>query len=66
MSVKDQMAFMKKHWEKNPRGKVDHAAVNAARAAKSAKRQKETDKRTDDEKMADATGPRKGSNYRGD
>lgn len=45
----------------SPKGKVDHAKNNAMRAAKKA-----PDTRTDAEKMADATGPRKGSNYRGD
>ena len=44
-----------------PKKKVDHAKLNAMRTAN-----RKPDTRTDAEKMADATGPRKGSNYRGD
>lgn len=64
MSVKDQMAFTKKHNAENPRKPFDPEARKKQRAAQLKNAPKDT--RTDAQKMTDATGPRKGSNFRGD
>ena len=68
MSVKDQMKVSAEYWKKNPRKPYkpgDGYARNVRDAARNAARQPK-DTRTDSQRMADATGPRKGSNYRGD
>lgn len=68
MSVKDQMKASAEYWKKNPRKPYkpgDGYARNVRDAARNAARQPK-DTRTDSQRMADATGPRKGSNYRGD
>ena len=68
MSVKDQMAATIKYNKMNPRKPYkagDGYKRNQRDAAANAARQPK-DTRTDAQKMADATGPRKGSNYRGD
>ena len=68
MSVKDQMAATIKYNKMNPRKPYkpgDGYKRNQRDAAANAARQPK-DTRTDSQKMADATGPRPGSNYRGD
>ena len=60
MSVKDQMK-MSREAAKNRNPNPDHRKINAMKASKQKK-----DNRTDSQKMTDATGPRPGSNYRGD
>jgi hypothetical protein len=62
MSIKDQMAMARESGKKrNP--SPDHRDIRGKMLAKAAKKK---DNRTDAEQMADATGPRKGSNFRGD
>ena len=62
MSIDDQMRISREAAKKrNPN--TDH---RASRGKMLAKAPKTKDNRTDAEKMADATGPRKGSNFRGD
>ena len=62
MSIQDQMAMARESGKKrNP--SPDHRAIRGKMLAKAAQKK---DNRTDAEKMADATGPRKGSNFRGD
>ena len=68
MSVKDQMAATIKYNKMNPRKPYkpgDGYKRNQRNAADNAAKQPK-DTRTDAQKMADATGPRPGSNYRGD
>lgn len=68
MSVKDQMAATIKYNKMNPRKPYkpgDGYKRNQRDAAANAARQPK-DTRTDAQKMTDATGPRPGSNYRGD
>ena len=68
MSTADQMELMKKHWKENPPKDWkpgDHQKARGKQMA-AAKKKEKPDTRTDAEKMTDATGPRKGSNYRGD
>ena len=68
MSVKDQMAATIKYNKMNPRKPYkagDGYKRNQSDAVANAARQPK-DTRTDAQKMSDATGPRKGSNYRGD
>lgn len=68
MSVKDQMAATIKYNKMNPRKPYkagDGYKRNQRNAAANAARQPK-DTRTDAQKMSDATGPRPGSNYRGD
>ena len=68
MSVKDQMAATIKYNKMNPRKPYkdgDGYKRNQRDAVANAARQPK-DTRTDAQKMSDATGPRKGSNYRGD
>jgi hypothetical protein len=63
MSVKDQMADTIKYNKMNPRNpNPDHRAIRG----KMLKKPLPKDTRPDDKKMTDATGPRPGSNYRGD
>jgi len=62
LSIDDQMRISReaaKNRDPNP----DHKAIRAKQLAKAPKAK---DTRTDAEKMADATGPRPGSRYRGD
>ena len=60
MSIKDQMRISREAAKKrNPN--PDHRKINAMKASNQKK-----DNRTDAQKMSDATGPRPGSNYRGD
>ncbi len=62
MSIDDQMRISREAAKKrNPN--PDHRAIRGKMLAKAAQKK---DNRTDAEKMADATGPRKGSNFRGD
>ena len=62
MSIEDQMKVSREAAKKrNPN--PDHRAIRGKMLAKAPKTK---DNRTDAEKMADATGPRKGSNFRGD
>lgn len=62
LSIDDQMRISREAAKgRNP--KPDHKAIRA-KQIKNSKAPKDT--RTDAEKMTDATGPRKGSNYRGD
>ena len=62
MSIDDQMRISREAAKKrNPN--PDHRAIRGKMLAKAPKTK---DNRTDAEKMADATGPRKGSNFRGD
>ncbi len=62
MSIKDQMKISREAAkDRNPN--PDHRAIRGKMLAKASKTK---DNRTDAEKMADATGPRKGSNFRGD
>ena len=60
MSVKDQMRISREA-SKNRNPNPDYRKINAMKASNQRK-----DNRTDSQKMTDATGPRKGSNYRGD
>lgn len=60
MSVKDQMRISREA-AKNRNPNPDHRKINAMKASNQKK-----DNRTDAQKMTDATGPRPGSNYRGD
>ena len=66
MSVKDQMKISREVAKNrkpfDPEARQKQRAAQMRNAAKKAKK----DTRTDAEKMADATGPRRGSNYRGD
>ena len=66
MSVKDQMKISREAAKNrkpfDPEARQKQRAAQMRNAAKKAKK----DTRTDAEKMADATGPRRGSNYRGD
>ena len=62
LSIDDQMRISREAAKgRNP--KPDHKAIRA-KQMKNSKAPKDT--RTDAQKMTDATGPRKGSNYRGD
>ena len=62
LSIDDQMRISREAAKgRNPN--PDHRAIRA-KQLKNTKSPKDT--RTDAQKMADATGPRKGSNYRGD
>lgn len=62
LSIDDQMRISREAAKKrNPN--PDHRAIRGKMLAKAPKTK---DNRTDAEKMADATGPRKGSNFRGD
>ena len=62
MSIDDQMKVSREAAKKrNPN--PHHRAIRGKMLAKAAQKK---DNRTDAEKMADATGPRKGSNFRGD
>ena len=63
LSVDDQMKISQKYNRMTPEEKKE-ANKKVMGKVKKVKREKDT--RTDAEKMADATGPRKGSNYRGD
>ena len=60
LSIKDQMRISREA-AKNRNPNPDHRKINAMRASNQKK-----DNRTDSQKMTDATGPRPGSNYRGD
>jgi len=60
MSIKDQMKISREA-AKNRNPNPDHRKINAMKASNQKK-----DNRTDSQKMTDATGPRPGSNYRGD
>ena len=60
MSIKDQMRISREA-AKNRNPNPDHRKINAMKASNQKK-----DNRTDSQKMTDATGPRPGSNYRGD
>ena len=60
MSVKDQMRISREA-AKNRNPNPDHRKINSMKASNPKK-----DNRTDAQKMTDATGPRPGSNYRGD
>lgn len=61
MSISDQMRISREAAKKrNPN--PDHRKINNAKAGQGAT----PDSRTDAQKMTDATGPRKGSNFRGD
>ena len=61
MSVKDQMRISREA-AKNRNPNPDHKAIRGKMLKKSLPK----DNRTDAQKMTDATGPRPGSNYRGD
>ena len=63
LSIDDQMRISREYNRKSPEEKKE-ANKKVMGKVKKVKREKDT--RTDAEKMADATGPRKGSNYRGD
>ena len=66
MSIKDQMRISREAAAKRkPYEPGDREKQRAAQLKQMAKNSKK-DTRTDAERMADATGPRKGSNYRGD
>ena len=60
LSIKDQMRISREA-AKNRNPNPDHRKINAMKASNQKK-----DNRTDAQKMSDATGPRPGSNYRGD
>ena len=62
LSIEDQLKVSREA-AKNRNPKPDHKAIRGRMLAKAPKSK---DTRTDAEKMADATGPRKGSHYRGD
>jgi len=66
MSIADQMRISREAAKNrkpfDPEARQKQRAAQMRNAAKNAKK----DTRTDAERMADATGPRKGSNYRGD
>lgn len=61
LNVKDQMAIAREA-AKNRNPNPDHRSIRGKMLAKPVPK----DPRTDAQKMTDATGPRKGSNYRGD
>ena len=61
MSIKDQMRISREA-AKNRNPNPDHKAIRGKMLKKSLPK----DNRTDSQKMTDATGPRPGSNYRGD
>jgi hypothetical protein len=63
LSIDDQMKISQKYNRMTPEEKKK---ANKKVMGKIKKVKHEKDTRTDAEKMADATGPRKGSNYRGD
>ena len=63
LSVDDQMKISRDYNRMSPEEKKK---ANKKVMGKIKKVKREKDTRTDAEKMADATGPRKGSNYRGD
>ena len=63
LSVDKQMEISREYNRKSPEEKRE-ANKKAMGVIKKVKREK--DKRTDAEKMTDATGPRPGSRYRGD
>ena len=63
LSIDDQMKISRDYNRMSPEEKKE---ANKKVMGKVKKVKREKDKRTDAEKMADATGPRKGSNYRGD
>ena len=63
LSIDDQMKISRDYNRMSPEEKKK---ANKKVMGKIKKVKREKDKRTDAEKMADATGPRKGSNYRGD
>ena len=61
LSIKDQMRISREA-AKNRNPNPDHKAIRG----KMLKKPLPKDTRTDAQKMTDATGPRPGSNYRGD
>ena len=63
LSIDDQMKISQKYNRMTPEEKKE---ANKKAMGKIKKVKREKDKRTDAEKMTDATGPRKGSRYRGD
>ena len=63
VSIDDQMRISKEH---NRKSAEEKKAANKAAMGDTKKSAPKKDTRTDAEKMTDATGPRKGSNYRGD
>jgi hypothetical protein len=63
LSIEDQMRISREHNRKSPEEKKE---ANKKAMGDRPKAEPKKDERTDAEKMADATGPRKGSNYRGD
>ena len=63
LSIDDQMRISREHNRKSPEEKKE---ANKKAMGDRPKAEPKKDERTDAEKMADATGPRKGSNYRGD
>ena len=63
LSIDDMMRISQEHNRKSPEEKK---AANKAVMGNVKKVAPKKDTRTDDEKMTDATGPRPGSNYRGD
>ena len=63
LSIDDQMRISKEYNRKSPEEKKE---ANKKAMGDRPKAEPKKDDRTDAEKMADATGPRKGSNYRGD
>jgi len=63
LSIDDQMKISQKYNRMTPEEKKE---ANKKALGKIKKVKREKDKRTDAEKMTDATGPRKGSRYRGD
>ena len=63
LSVDDQMRISQEHNRKSAEEKKE---ANKKAMGHTEKVAPKKDERTDAEKMADATGPRKGSNYRGD
>tara|TARA_B100000003_G_scaffold204828_1_gene217400 strand:- start:115 stop:1740 length:1626 start_codon:yes stop_codon:yes gene_type:complete len=63
LSIDDQMRISREYNRMSPEEKKK---ANKKAMGKIKKVKREKDKRTDAEKMTDATGPRKGSRYRGD
>ena len=63
LSIDDQMRISKEYNRKSAEEKRE---ANKKALGKVKKVKREKDKRTDAQKMTDATGPRKGSRYRGD
>ena len=63
VSVDDQMKISQEHNRKSAKEKRE---ANEKIIGKVKKVKREKDKRTDAQKMTDATGPRPGSRYRGD